>query len=76
MAPKTSFSCEIENEKHKQKENKEINLKQNLKNIFKLKLSNKTENTDLFNVTNPKELNIDEIKEPKKKINEIRRIVK
>ena len=73
-APKTSFPCEIENEKDKQKENKEIKkLKQNVKNIFNLKLPNKTGNTDLFNVTNPKELNINEIKESKKEINEIKK---
>ena len=71
FAPKTSFLCEIENEKDKQKENQE--LKQNLKNIFNLKLPNKTGNKDLFNVTNPKELNINEIKESNKEINEIKK---
>ena len=70
-----SFPYEIENEKDKQKENKEIKLKQNqnLKNIFKLKLPNKTGNKDLFTVTNPEELNGDEIKESKKEINETKK---
>ena len=71
-APKASFPCEMENEKDTQKENKEIKLKKNVKNKFKLKLPNKTGNTDLFIVTNPKELNA----ESKKDINETKKSCK
>ena len=72
-APKASLPSETDNEKDNQKEYKEIKLKQIVKNKYKLQLPDKTGNTDLSIITNPKELNGDEIQEPKKEINQIKK---